>query len=307
MNNFPQVHENLKSNPTTHAQHFTSPQQFADQAHRLFTDTAPEEMLARKGNSYTGCFADSTEFTGYVDGYTHRDNIFSRRCNEEVRARVHASTIELNHGTTGQQDQQVLDIYHDEEGLFLDSNAYYNGDEFNMVSMQQQPQTKPIVYLAVCIGAVWSWENKHFQNRGIATIRAVHALERQGVSVGVLGYSVALVDSNYGLKEQRAVMTIVIKAPEQALDESDLINTLTNCTTLRTLGFQNRLYLIDDKSDDVGASKTLTKNDLKHAGLGDTELAILAYKHDDAAHYETVEKASKLLTASINKQTSINI
>lgn len=293
---YPAVHDNNSS----HAMHFTSPQQFCEVAMALYNKTAPAKMLDRRGGENDD-FGYASSFTGYKTGHELRDDVYNRRCSETVRARVHAAAIDVNSFQTGQQDNQQVDMYHDESGLFLDSNAYFNGDEFNMVSLEFQQQTKPIVYLAVCIGADSSWEDYHFQNRGIAAIRAVHALERQGVSVGVLGYTVAETGS------QRIILTVIIKAPEQALDESDMINTLTNCTMLRTAGFQLRMYAARGTLRNVGLSCDMKKRDLKHAGLGDNELAILPYSHGSEDQYSTIERATAKLTEAINKQTSITI
>ena len=310
MNNFPVLHEGTAKGCTTHAQHFTSPQQFVDQAHRLFTNTAPADMLKRKGqeNEY---YPKAQDFNGYMDGYQQRDNAFKRVCNENTRARVHAATLDINQDQTGTQEMQVMDLYHDESGLFLDSNAYFNGDEFNMVSIEAQPQTKPIVYLAVSIASAAQWEDIHYCNRGIAVIRAVHALERKGVSVGVVGYAVSMVTdtkiSKSNRKPQRAIMTVLVKAPEQALDESDLINMLTNAGMMRNAGFQNYYYVLGAASSSLGRPQTLTRADMQHASMGDVEIATLPYNNSDKEKFSTVEGAVELLTAAINKQTSITI
>jgi hypothetical protein len=295
---------------TTHAQHFTSAQQFTGQAMALFSKTAPDEMLTRRGQE-NEFYNNAQQFNGYSNGFEQRDNVYNHRCDENIRARVHAATLDINQDQTGQQEQQMMDLYYDDSGQFADMNAYFGGEENCMVSIEMQPQTKPIVYIAVCMTSSARWNDEHYLNRGIAVIRAVHALERKGVSVGVLAYAVSRVDdtitSRANRKPQRAIMTVIVKAPENALDESDLINMMTGAGMMRNAGFQNCYYVLGQASSGLGQPQTLTREDIKHAGFDGIEMAVLPYTSDQHRQLTNIDDAVKLLTTEVNKQTSINI
>lgn len=224
---------------------------------------------------------DNPSFFGELDGNQLTQNIRDRKANmaliEQVRAKATKLSVKRTTDTT-----EDFTLYQDEYGLMLDSTAYFNGEEKAMINYDIQEGVKPVICIAVSIGANGSFEEYHFINRGAALINLVHELERAGVSVGIVGYSTTRDMKGY---------TVVIKQPNQAIDETTLVNTLCQYEFLRSIDFAMDALI---KNVRVGRmSVTIDKDILANTLAQVDKDNIVLVPYDSASNYGTPEQAQE--------------
>lgn len=226
------------------------------------TNTFPSDYM-------TGASRDG--FAGAHNGVELGKRISARQCDENTRKKVHKHSVTLPPVATELDDG--LTFFSDQQGLFLDSQAYYNGDEDCMINFNIQESIKPIVWIAANIGGLGDVSAKQFVNRGVALIRAVHAMERAGVSIGLIGYNKS---SMSGKQVKSVLQTVVIKHPDNALDESTLINVFADKAAFRTIGF-GAISGMMKSPDSMGATESPIPSDFKLSYANEHELVILPY------------------------------
>lgn len=226
----------IDSQPKSSQAHFNSVDDFIEVAKNLHANDlegiphikrhsdAMEHLTVEHAN-------DDLEWFGGIDHKQTAYNFEQRECHSEsVRKRIHDGAAPTMFNTTEFSQLDDLNIYHDEIGMMLDTNAYFNGEENCMVNFDVTATTRPIVWLACTMGGGASRGDDYFINRGIALIRTIHALELAGVSVGLVAYT-ASVSSG-----ERAFITAVVKHPQNSLDETTLINVFATPSLFRHYG-----------------------------------------------------------------------
>jgi len=271
--------------------HFDSVRAWVDYALAIDSDNyASSAYMFNKANQ-------KDDFFGFRDGAQVRDEIVKRECSEEIRKEIHKKSVTLPPISSTSEELAQDDIFYDESGLYCDMTAYYSGEEQCMINYDQQSQVKPVIWLACNIGALAGVVDEQFKNRGVSLIRAIHALERAGVSIGLIGYSAAAGDFGY------TVQTIVVKQPDNALDETTIINVFAQCACFRSIGFATRCTVTESMV--AGGTRTVTKDNFKLSYANPDDLVILPYTRNMDI-YDTAEQATDWTIQQI-KQQSHNI
>ena len=249
------------------------------------------------------CESDFSEtaFRNFKNGDQNTVNIIARVADEAVRKEIHEAGIKNTFDTTEFNSLESFNMYNDESGMMLDSTAYHMGEENCMVNFDIIEDVKPIIWIACNIGGLSEVQPEQFKNRGIALIRTIHALERTGVSVGLIGYSNAKLDGSAGIKY--ALQTIVVKQPENSLDETTLINLFADCSAFRTIGFAVRATITND--EDTGGTRKIDKGALKLSHANGHTTVILPY--DNMKQYFCADKATQWTFDQVKKQAAISI
>ena len=222
-----------RSNPQIH---FDNVEQMVEHASTLADNNLGDfRSFARRPNraleSMEGWRQSNSELLPWLGGLTGNEvkvRLENRICDKTTQDSIRKGTKTMFKSTEF-VDVEGMNMYHDECGLMLDTNAYFQGEEMNMINIDMVQSVKPIIWIACSVGASCNQGNAYFINRGIALIKTVHALERAGVSVGLVGYSISK-DSDSG---DRSVITTVIKQPENSLDEATLINVFAHAGVFR--------------------------------------------------------------------------
>ena len=214
---------------------------------------------------------------------------------EKIAKKVHDGVTSFKMSDIAPVD--TFEIYHDESGMMLDSTAYFNGEENCMINYDQVQSVRPIVWLACSISAGACESEDYFVNRGIALIRAVHGLERAGVSVGLLAY-ISGRDSQNG---EVAINTIIVKQPQNSLDETTLINCFCSAAFFRHYGIFLLKIQITDKG--CGVVTTPTVKDLSGSYAQGQKMVLIPHQ----GSFNSLESATNTITANIKEQAEILI
>jgi hypothetical protein len=243
-------------------------------------------------------------FQGGYTGKQMLERVNARTCNESTRKEVHKKSVNLPPLASETSEQDLMSFYASESGLFLDTVAYHNGEQDNMITFDLAATVRPVVWIACNIGGMARDKPKQFRNRGIALFRAIHALERAGVSIGLLGYSKA---SGAGASNDTALQTIVVKQPDNSLDESTLINIFADVAAFRTIAFTVRGIITEQRrrSPDMGCTMSTYKDDYKLSYASEHNLVILPY--GNMTVYNTAESATDFTLEQVREQTDVKI
>ena len=96
---------------------------------------------------------------------------------------------------------------------------------------------------------------------------------------------------------------MIVKKPEQALDESTLINIFADCAAFRSMAFAISAYLVNDGHS--GATKRVTKDQFKLSYASEHDLVILPYKQMSV--YDDAKTALDWTLEQIKAQVSITL
>lgn len=246
-------------------------------------------------------FFEHQTFCGRYTGVEMVRRIRDRECSEATRREVHAKSVHLPPLSTETDERDGMTFYNDECGLFYDSVADLNGEQDCMITFDMQVIERPVIWIACNIGALYNFKESQFKNRGIALIRAIHALERAGVSIGLIGYSKA--SGGYMSGHDTALQTMVIKQPDNALDESTLINVFAGKNAFRTIGFTVRATLTNDRWE-MGSTMTVTPADFEASYATGHDLVILPYQ--DINVYNNADTATDWTLEQVKAQAQIS-
>lgn len=244
----------------------------------------------------------NNKWNGSVNGAQFRDQLAQFTAPDDLRLLVNkANKLQLPPMSTTVAEQNEQQILMDESGFLCDMNSYYAGEENCMLSIDETPIERPLIWIACSFGGTSNIEPEQFNNRGIALICAVHALERAGVSVGVLGYSYASIGGGQGSINQ----TVVVKNAGEPLDEITMINMFARPCTLRGLGFAVRAAVTND--DEMGSSTDTPDSGLLNSYCGVPREQIAKLPYSAMQIYNNPLKATKWTLEQIKKQTNIII
>ena len=155
-------------------------------------------------------------------------NFINREVQDKaVQKRIHDNATTPLYLSNASASMDTFDMYNDEHGLMLDSNAYFNGEEDCMINVDVIQKAKPVIWLACSFGASAGHGTDYFVTRGTALISVIHCLERAGVSVGLVAYKTAEINGRI------TNLTCVVKEPQNSLDEATLINTFATPALFR--------------------------------------------------------------------------
>ena len=237
-------------------------------------------------------------FKGVYTGREMIKRLAARECLERTRKAVHEKSLYLPPLSTEQNEREALTFFNDESGLFLDSNAYFNGDADCMINYDIAETERPVIWIACCYGANCNVSEKQFINRGIALIRTVHALETAGVSIGLVGYSKVGYDGTTCLESS------VVKSPSNSLDETTVINLFADKNAFRTIGFATiNIGFKKNRATHQTSSQRATVKEFEKSFARGHKIVMLPY--DDMEVFRDVDKATDWTLEQVKKQAEL--
>ena len=238
------------------------------------------------------------DWRNFKNGTDNHKAIMDRTCDKDIREKVNSVTTNLPPLSSGFAPIVEQQFYHSDVGYFMDFAAEAAGVDDCMLNIDDLPIQRPIINIAVNFGALANAKPEQFINRGASLIAAVHALERVNVSVGVVGYSSARCYTfNKGFQ------SIVIKRPQDSLDETTLINMLTDYSAFRTIDFTIRHYITASML--AGSTRSATSEDFKLSYANTDNLVILPY--DNMRVYNSPTSALEWTLKHIKEQVDIDL
>jgi len=236
----------------------------------------------------------SDDFTNYTTAAQYGARIKSNDAPQVIKQKIQ-NALEVS-APEQIKEVELLDIYHDEAGLFVDMTAYTMGESDCMVNFDIISAERRTLWIVAPFGASAMASDTLFANRGVALIRAVKHLQASGIDVGVVGYSTCSTGAHGGGVSLHT-QTVVIKQPQNELAESDFINVFATCNALRSVGFGVRCADIKDSN---GATETIPLAHLVGSTL-EHEQVLIIEADPTMSNFKTAQKSEQFILEQVNK------
>ena len=244
----------------------------------------------------TSSLNDDSGFTDYTTGKQLNNMLVN--CKAPAKARKAVSEALAVSADTHEAGAPVYTLYNDMSGIICDITAHTMGEYECMLNYDIQEQARPTIWIACSFGALSNAKEYQFFNRGIALIRAVKDLQSKGNSVGIIAYSSCEHEEYSGKMGARVdthTQTVVVKRPQDELNESTMINMFTLPATLRTLGFCVRY---NDLGSEYGRTITLPRKALAHTDFAHEKIVILE-SDGQLYNFKTADKGAQYIQKQI--------
>lgn len=186
-------------------------------------------------------------------------------------------------------------LAYDESGIFCDVNAYLAGEEDCMLNLIDKPQQSKTIWIASDIMSWGAVSAKTMVNRGVALMRAVKTLQALNYSVGLMAYIHG--DNN----NTKVLASIVVKRPDEPLNESLLVTTFCHPAFFRAVG-HNCIAKLNKRNGNSGSMNPVNTDSatFKRSYADHTELHVLkcSFDYDDAG---TPQIAENWIKQELNK------
>jgi hypothetical protein len=188
-------------------------------------------------------------------------------------------------------------LTHGTDGFLFNSGAYYAGEQDYMLTIESRPTESRTIWLALDIISRGSVDAMAMTRRASAVIRAARTLQTCGYSVGLIAY-INGIHSN-----GNAFVSVVVKNPDEDLNENVLANTLAHPSFFRTIGHNAVAKLMKDSNGSMNsAPREKAVIGLKNAFAPHDQLTVL-----DGSFDFTESKTDESINEWINNQIEIAI
>ena len=177
---------------------------------------------------HSSCMTTNNSWTEYATGKKMIELIQSRDMPNKIMKRLNGA-VELNglDCLTVEAPQQTVTL--SEAGFMPDMTAYYSGEDEYMINMATVTTQSRTIWLASSIISSGNVTAEAMINRGVALIRAVKTLQTAGYSVGLVAYL-------YGNAKSNTLVNVVVKTPDEPMNETLVAAAFAHPSFFRTLG-----------------------------------------------------------------------
>jgi hypothetical protein len=238
---------------------------------------------------HSNCMAKSNAWTEYASGKKMIELIQSRNMPKKIMARLNGA-VELTglDCLTVEAPQQTVTL--SEAGFMPDMNAYYSGEDEYMINMETVTTQSRTIWLASSIISSGGVTAEAMTNRGVALIRAVKTLQTAGYSVGLVAYL-------YGNAGSNTLVNVVVKTPDEPLNETLVAAAFAHPSFFRTLG-HNVVAKLNGCNGGMNSLKKPPSDLFKDSFINSEQLVILdgCFEYKDC---ETPYRAEKWIINEI--------
>jgi hypothetical protein len=241
------------------------------------------------GVEHSNCMTKSNAWTEYASGKKMIELIQSRNMPKKIMERLNGA-VELTglDCLTVEAPQQTVTL--SEAGFMPDMNAYYSGEDEYMINMETVTTQSRTIWLASSIISSGGVTAEAMTNRGVALIRAVKTLQTAGYSVGLVAYL-------YGNAGSNTLVNVVVKTPDEPLNETLVAAAFAHPSFFRTLG-HNVVAKLNGCNGGMNSLKKPPSDLFKDSFINSEQLVILdgCFEYKDC---ETPYRAEKWIINEI--------
>ena len=241
------------------------------------------------------CFNRCDRWTAEASGKDMYNFIEQVKMPSDIMRRLDAD-IELEDIDGLQGNQLTPTVVFCEDGFMCDTTAFYAGEEDCMLNFDNTMQRTKTIWLASSIISSGLVSAETMINRGVALIRATKTLQKHGYNVGLVVY----IHGGNIASNNKMLLSVAVKRPEEALNETIIAAAFAHPSFFRTLGHNATAKLNKASYGSMMSLPTPTREQFKGSFINPDDLHILDgnFNYSDC---KTPEKAEQWIKNGLAK------